>query len=181
MDLLLIETIFDTANAKAAIYALKTMFENKPELTRPILVSSSGRVCLIFLLTVGENLDLRHDCGHERSNIIRSNGRCIRDQHVARRSRLVTSESRSTAKFIVVSSLGLNCALGPTEMRRFLEEVSNSTTAYTICYPNAGLPNTFGEYDESPESMAEHVGQWARDGLLNIIGGCCGSTPDHIK
>ncbi|CAF3966693.1 unnamed protein product, partial [Rotaria sordida] len=77
--------------------------------------------------------------------------------------------------------LGLNCALGPKEMRRFIEEVSNNTCAYTICYPNAGLPNTFGEYDETPESMAQDVGQWAHDGLLNIVGGCCGSTPDHIK
>lgn len=66
-------------------------------------------------------------------------------------------------------------------MRRFLEEVSRNTGAYTICYPNAGLPNTFGEYDETPESMAAHVGQWAHDGLLNVVGGCCGSTPEHIK
>lgn len=81
-------------------------------------------------------------------------------------------------------------------MRRFLEEVSKNTCAFTICYPNAGkkiffffsstgiysgLPNTFGEYDESPESMARHISEWAHDGLLNIVGGCCGSTPDHIK
>ncbi|CAF4007120.1 unnamed protein product, partial [Adineta steineri] len=146
VDLLLIETIFDTANAKAAIYALKTLFETNIELTRPILIS-------------GTITDL--------------SGRTLSGQTV---DAFVISVSHADPV-----CLGLNCALGPTEMRRFLEDVSKGTTALTICYANAGLPNTFGEYDESPESMGHHVGGWAHDGLLNIVGGCCGTTPDHIK
>ncbi|CAF1116453.1 unnamed protein product [Rotaria sordida] len=146
VDLLLIETIFDTANAKAAIFALKTLFETNSELTRPILISGT---------------------------IVDLSGRTLSGQTV---DAFVISVSHADP-----ICLGLNCALGPKEMRRFIEEVSNNTCAYTICYPNAGLPNTFGEYDETPESMAQDVGQWAHDGLLNIVGGCCGSTPDHIK
>ncbi|CAF4148725.1 unnamed protein product [Rotaria magnacalcarata] len=146
VDLLLIETIFDTANAKAAIFGLKVLFEAHPELARPILISGT---------------------------IVDLSGRTLSGQTV---EAFVISVSHANP-----ICLGLNCALGPNEMRRFLEDVSNNTSAYTICYPNAGLPNTFGEYDETPESMAQHVGHWAHDGLLNIVGGCCGSTPDHIK
>ncbi|CAM4901911.1 unnamed protein product [Rotaria socialis] len=146
VDLLLIETIFDTANAKAAIFGLKVLFETYPELARPILISGT---------------------------IVDLSGRTLSGQTV---EAFVISVSHANP-----ICLGLNCALGPNEMRRFLEEISNNTSAYTICYPNAGLPNTFGEYDETPESMAQHVGHWAHDGLLNIVGGCCGSTPDHIK
>ncbi|UJR14486.1 hypothetical protein I4U23_001483 [Adineta vaga] len=146
VDFMLIETIFDTANAKAAIYALKTFFEKNVELTRPILISGT---------------------------IVDMSGRTLSGQTV---EAFVISVSHADP-----ICLGLNCALGPNEMRRFLEEASKNTCAFTICYPNAGLPNTFGEYDETPESMANQIGEWAHDGLLNIVGGCCGSTPDHIK
>ncbi|CAF0744249.1 unnamed protein product [Adineta ricciae] len=146
VDFMLIETIFDTANAKAAIFALKTLFEENPELTRPILISGT---------------------------IVDLSGRTLSGQTV---EAFVVSVSHADPV-----CLGLNCALGAKEMRRFLEEVSKNTCAFTLCYPNAGLPNTFGEYDETPESMASQIGEWARDGLLNIVGGCCGSTPDHIK
>ncbi|CAF1580125.1 unnamed protein product [Rotaria sp. Silwood1] len=141
VDLLIVETIFDTANAKAAIFALKTLFETNVEFTRPILISGT---------------------------IVDMSGRTLSGQTV---DAFVISVSHADP-----ICLGLNCALGPKEMRRFLEEVSNNTSAYTIC-----LPNTFGEYDETPESMAQQIGHWAHDGLLNIVGGCCGSTPDHIK
>ncbi len=76
--------------------------------------------------------------------------------------------------------IGLNCALGAPQMRPFIETISSNTTAYVSCYPNAGLPNTFGEYDETPESMAHDILSFARDGLVNMVGGCCGSTPAHI-
>ncbi|KAG5194592.1 hypothetical protein JEQ12_012868 [Ovis aries] len=77
--------------------------------------------------------------------------------------------------------IGLNCALGAAEMRPFIETIGKCTTAYVLCYPNAGLPNTFGDYDETPQMMAMHVKDFAVDGLVNIVGGCCGTTPDHIR
>lgn len=78
-------------------------------------------------------------------------------------------------------SIGLNCALGAVEMRPFIENISQNTTAFVICYPNAGLPNTFGDYDETPETTANFLLEFAKDGLVNVIGGCCGTTPDHIR
>ena len=78
-------------------------------------------------------------------------------------------------------SIGLNCALGAVEMRPYIEAIGNATEAYVICYPNAGLPNTFGGYDETPETTAGHLKEFATAGLVNIVGGCCGTTPAHIK
>ena len=78
-------------------------------------------------------------------------------------------------------ALGLNCALGATEMRPFIEQVAKDTPSYVLCYPNAGLPNAMGQYDETPEQMAATLSEWARDGLVNIVGGCCGTSPDYIK
>lgn len=144
-DVLLIETIFDTANSKAAIFAVDKLFR------------STNRECPVFI----------------SGTIVDKSGRTLSGQ--------------TTEAFIISVShanpmcLGLNCALGATEMRPFIEAISNNTTAFTICYPNAGLPNTFGDYDETPEMMAEHLKSFAEDGLLNIIGGCCGTRPDHIK
>ena len=79
------------------------------------------------------------------------------------------------------SSIGLNCALGAQEMRPFIETISKSTEAFVICYPNAGLPNTFGGYDELPETTGKNMAEFARAGLVNVVGGCCGTTPDHIR
>jgi 5-methyltetrahydrofolate--homocysteine methyltransferase len=76
--------------------------------------------------------------------------------------------------------VGLNCALGAKELRQYVEEMSTVAETHISCYPNAGLPNAFGEYDDTPESMAQHIGEWARAGLLNLAGGCCGTTPAHI-
>ena len=78
-------------------------------------------------------------------------------------------------------SIGLNCALGAEQMRPHIEELSQIAACYVSCYPNAGLPNAMGEYDETPEMMAEKVGEFAKEGWVNVIGGCCGTTPDHIK
>jgi 5-methyltetrahydrofolate--homocysteine methyltransferase len=78
-------------------------------------------------------------------------------------------------------SVGLNCALGASQMRPYIEELSRVSDSYISCYPNAGLPNEFGEYDDTPDNMASVLESWAKDGFLNIVGGCCGTTPDHIR
>ncbi len=146
VDVLLIETIFDTLNAKAAIYAIKKYFKDcgKPEL--PIMISGT---------------------------ITDASGRTLSGQTLE-------------AFYISVShanplSVGLNCALGAKEMRPHVEELSEIASCYTSAYPNAGLPNAFGEYDEQPHETAHIIEEWARAGFVNIVGGCCGTTPDHIK
>ncbi|MDE3184945.1 MAG: homocysteine S-methyltransferase family protein [Bacteroidota bacterium] len=146
VDLLLIETIFDTLNAKAAIYAIKKYFRDtkKPEL--PIMISGT---------------------------ITDASGRTLSGQTLE-------------AFYISIShanpiSVGLNCALGAKEMRPHIEELSEIAGCYTSAYPNAGLPNAFGEYDEQPEDTAHIIEEWAQQGFVNIVGGCCGTTPDHIK
>ena len=145
-DILLIETIFDTLNAKAAIYAIKNYFRKsgKPEL--PIMISGT---------------------------ITDASGRTLSGQTLE-------------AFYISVMhanpiSIGLNCALGAAEMRPHIEELSQIAACYTSAYPNAGLPNAFGEYDEQPHETAHIIEEWAANGWLNIVGGCCGTTPDHIK
>ena len=144
-DILLVETIFDTANSKAALFAIDLLFDSDYE-SRPVFVSGT---------------------------IVDKSGRNLSGQ---------------TADAFVISvshmnpmCLGLNCALGAEEMRPFIEAISQSSSAYVICYPNAGLPNAMGEYDETPEVMARQLGAFAVDGLVNIVGGCCGSTPAHIR
>nr|KAF6395490.1 5-methyltetrahydrofolate-homocysteine methyltransferase [Rousettus aegyptiacus] len=145
VDILLIETIFDTANAKAALFALQNLFEEKYA-PRPIFISGT---------------------------IVDKSGRTLSGQ---------TGEA-----FVISVShadplcIGLNCALGAAEMRPFIETIGKCTTSYVLCYPNAGLPNTFGDYDETPHMMALHLKDFAANGLVNIVGGCCGTTPDHIR
>ncbi|XP_071402225.1 methionine synthase [Centroberyx affinis] len=144
-DILLVETIFDTANAKAALFAIDLLFEKSYE-PKPIFISGT---------------------------IVDRSGRTLSGQ---------TGEafviSVSHAKPLCI---GLNCALGATEMRPFIEAIGKSTEALIICYPNAGLPNTFGGYDETPEVTATNLKEFAMDGLVNIVGGCCGTTPGHIR
>ncbi|MBK7558997.1 MAG: homocysteine S-methyltransferase family protein [Chitinophagaceae bacterium] len=146
VDIILIETIFDTLNAKAAIYAAKNYFRQHhiPEL--PFMISGT---------------------------ITDASGRTLSGQ---------------TLEAFYVSimhanpiSVGLNCALGASEMRPHIEELSQIAGCYTSAYPNAGLPNAFGEYDEQPHETAHIIEEWAREGFVNIVGGCCGTTPDHIK
>jgi 5-methyltetrahydrofolate--homocysteine methyltransferase len=146
VDILLIETIFDTLNAKAAIFAAKEFFRNNhlPEL--PIMISGT---------------------------ITDASGRTLSGQTLE-------------AFYISVMhanplSVGLNCALGAEQMRPHIEELSQIASCYTSAYPNAGLPNAFGEYDEQPHQTAHIIESWAKEGFLNIVGGCCGTTPAHIQ
>lgn len=146
VDILLIETIFDTLNAKGAIYAIKKYFRDtkKPEL--PVMVSGT---------------------------ITDASGRTLSGQ---------TLEAfYISIAHIKPLSVGLNCALGATEMRPHIEELSQLASCYTSAYPNAGLPNAFGEYDEQPHETAHIIEEWAKEGFVNIVGGCCGTTPDHIR
>jgi 5-methyltetrahydrofolate--homocysteine methyltransferase len=146
VDLLLVETIFDTLNAKAAIYAIKKYFRETKKTELPIMISGT---------------------------ITDASGRTLSGQTLE-------------AFYISVShanplSVGLNCALGAKEMRPHIEELSEIASCYTSAYPNAGLPNAFGEYDEQPHETAHIIEEWAKEGFVNIVGGCCGTTPDHIK
>ena len=146
VDVLLIETIFDTLNAKAAIYAAKNFFRknNLPEL--PIMISGT---------------------------ITDASGRTLSGQTL---EAFYTSVAHANPL-----SVGLNCALGAQEMRPHIEELSQIAGCFTSAYPNAGLPNAFGEYDEQPHETAHIIEEWAKEGFVNIVGGCCGTTPDHIK
>lgn len=145
VDILLIETSFDTLNAKAALYAVN---ELKAEMGLDIPVMVSG--------TITDN-----------------SGRTLSGQ---------TPEafwySMSHGNLL---SVGLNCALGADQMRPYIEEISNSAWVNVSCYPNAGLPNEFGGYDHTPEYMASIFDDWCKNGLVNIVGGCCGTTPAHIR
>jgi 5-methyltetrahydrofolate--homocysteine methyltransferase len=144
-DLILIETIFDTLNAKAAIFGVQSVFD---ELGRKLPLIVSG-------------------------TIVDASGRTLSGQTVE-----AFWHSVRHADPIVV---GLNCALGPKQLREHLDVLSRSADRPVSCYPNAGLPNELGGYDETPEAMAEALGEWARHGLLNIAGGCCGTTPAHVE
>lgn len=145
VDLLLIETVFDTLNAKAAIYAVEEVFEERM-IRLPVMIS----------VTVTD-----------------ASGRTLSGQTVE-----AFWNSVAHAKPF---SIGLNCALGAKEMRPYVETFQRISNCYVSCYPNAGLPNAFGEYDDTPENMAAVLGEFADAGWLNIVGGCCGSTPDHIR
>ena len=144
VDLLLIETVFDTLNAKAAGYAvLETFDELGVEL--PLIVSGT---------------------------ITDRSGRTLSGQ---------TPEAfYFSIRHLRPFAVGLNCALGAELMRPYMAEIAAVAYTYTITYPNAGLPNAMGEYDEGPHEMACQLGPWAKDGLVNIVGGCCGSTPEHV-
>ena len=146
VDLLLIETIFDTLNAKAAIFAIKKYFQdtNQPEL--PISISGT---------------------------ITDASGRTLSGQTLE-----AFYISIMHAKPL---SVGLNCALGAHETRPHIEELSQLANCFVSAYPNAGLPNAMGEYDERPEDTGHYLEEWAKEGWVNIVGGCCGTTPDHIK
>lgn len=146
VDLLLIETIFDTLNAKAAIFAIKKYFRDTKKMALPIMISGT---------------------------ITDASGRTLSGQ---------TLEGFYTSVMHAKPlSIGLNCALGAKEMRPHIEELSQLASCYVSAYPNAGLPNAMGEYDEKPEDTGHYLEEWAREGFVNIVGGCCGTTPDHIQ
>lgn len=145
-DIILLETIFDTLNAKAAIYAFNTYFQNTGKEKLPLMISGT---------------------------ITDASGRTLSGQTLE-------------AFYISVMhaepvSIGLNCSLGGNEMRPYVEELSELATCYVSCYPNAGLPNAMGEYDELPKMTAAIVQDFAQQGWVNVVGGCCGTTPDHIR
>lgn len=145
VDILLIETIFDTLNAKAAIYAVNKYFRDSKREKLPVMISGT---------------------------ITDASGRTLSGQTLE-------------AFYISVMhanpiSIGLNCALGASEMRPHVEELSELAACYVSAYPNAGLPNAMGEYDETPEQTAAIVAEWAKEGWVNMLGGCCGTTPPHI-
>ncbi len=151
VDILLIETIFDTLNAKAAIYAIKKYFQT----AQSPLWGVGGLPVMIS------------------GTITDASGRTLSGQ---------TLEAFYTSVMhINPVSIGLNCALGAKEMRPYIEELSHLASCYTSAYPNAGLPNAMGEYDEQPHETAHFIEDWAKEGFVNIVGGCCGTTPDHIK
>ncbi|RMG77851.1 MAG: 5-methyltetrahydrofolate--homocysteine methyltransferase [Bacteroidetes bacterium] len=144
-DILLIETVFDTLNAKAALFAAEKIFEQRNEQI-PIMVSGT---------------------------ITDASGRLLSGQ---------------TPEAFIISiehapllSVGLNCALGAAQLKQYLSRLAKATNLFISAHPNAGLPNEFGEYDETPEAMAQHIKEYLEEGLVNIIGGCCGTTPAHIK
>lgn len=144
-DLLLVETIIDTLNAKAALFAIDEMFEEK-NIRLPVMISGT---------------------------ITDQSGRLLSGQ---------TAEAFwNSLRHAKPITIGFNCALGADLLRPYVAEVARIADTYVCAYPNAGLPNAFGEYDEHPHTTAAHLGAWAKDGLVNIVGGCCGTTPEHIK
>ncbi len=143
-DILLIETIFDTLNAKAAIYAINKYFKDT-KTKMPVMISGT---------------------------ITDASGRTLSGQ---------TLEAfYISVKHINPISIGLNCALGASQMRPHVEELSEIAGCFVSAYPNAGLPNAMGEYDESPDETAAIIAEWAKEGWVNMVGGCCGTTPAHI-
>jgi 5-methyltetrahydrofolate--homocysteine methyltransferase len=155
VDILLIETIFDTLNAKAAIFAIKKYFRDHKDSNQSPLMGVGGLPIMIS------------------GTITDASGRTLSGQTL---EAFYTSVMHARPL-----SIGLNCALGAKEMRSHIEELSQIASCYVSAYPNAGLPNAMGEYDERPEETAHFLEDWANEGFVNIVGGCCGTTPDHIK
>ena len=144
-DLIMIETIFDTLNAKAAIFAIESVFEELG-VELPIMISGT---------------------------ITDASGRTLSGQ--------TTEAFYNSLRHAKPLTFGLNCALGPKELRQYVEQLSKISETYVSVHPNAGLPNAFGGYDLGAEEMAAHLKEWAESGFVNIVGGCCGTTPEHIK
>lgn len=144
-DLLLVETIFDTLNAKAALFAIQTYLEDSGK-DIPIMVSGT---------------------------ITDASGRTLSGQ--------TTEAFLISVSHVPLLSIGLNCALGANQLRPYLQVLAKEANCFVSAYPNAGLPNEFGHYDQSPEEMAAQVEDYLKEGLVNVVGGCCGTTPEHIR
>lgn len=144
VDMLLVETIFDTLNAKAALYAIEEVKDER-KIEIPIMVSGT---------------------------ITDASGRTLSGQ--------TTEAFLISVSHVNLLSVGLNCALGASQLRPYLKVLSENSDFFVSAHPNAGLPNEFGQYDESPDMMADQIKEFLDDGLVNIIGGCCGTTPEHI-
>lgn len=145
VDLLLVETIFDTLNAKAALFAIQDLFE---EVGREVPIMVSG-------------------------TITDASGRTLSGQ--------TTEAFLISVSHVPLLSVGLNCALGAKQLRPYLQIFNEQASFFVSAYPNAGLPNAFGQYDEGPEEMGAQIEEFLQEGLVNIVGGCCGTTPEHIK
>lgn len=145
VDMLLVETVFDTLNAKAALFGISEYFEEKG-LEIPVMVSGT---------------------------ITDASGRTLSGQ--------TTEAFLISLEHMPLLSIGLNCALGAKELRPYLQTLSGKSDFFISTHPNAGLPNEFGEYDETPEFMASQIKEFLDEGLVNIVGGCCGTTPEHIN
>ncbi len=145
VDLILVETVFDTLNCKAALFAINTLKEERNSQI-PLMVSG----------TITDN-----------------SGRTLSGQ--------TTEAFYNSISHGDLLTVGLNCALGADQMRQHVEEIARISNVYVSCYPNAGLPNEFGEYDDSPEHMSAVIADWCEQGWVNLVGGCCGTTPEHIK
>ncbi|PCJ50989.1 MAG: methionine synthase [Gammaproteobacteria bacterium] len=145
VDIILVETIFDTLNAKAALFAIELLFDELGK-RYPVMISGT---------------------------IADASGRTLTGQ--------TTEAFYNSLKHIKPVSIGLNCALGPKQLRPYIEELSTIADCYVSVHPNAGLPNEFGGYDETPEDMTSELAEWADQGFINIVGGCCGTSPAHIK
>ena len=143
-DIIIIETIFDSLNAKAAVFAVETLFEERGR-RWPVIISGT---------------------------ITDASGRTLSGQ--------VTEAFWNAIRHAKPLAVGLNCALGAPEMRPYIAEMSRIADTFVSCYPNAGLPNAFGEYEESPERQAGYIADFAESGLVNLVGGCCGTAPPHI-
>ena len=144
-DLLLIETVFDTLNAKAALFAVNEQMESMGK-NLPIMVSGT---------------------------ITDASGRTLSGQ--------TTHAFLISTSHIPLLSVGLNCALGAKELRPYLQVMAKESSFFVSAHPNAGLPNEFGEYDETPEDMSSQIEVFLKENLVNIVGGCCGTTPEHIQ
>lgn len=145
VDILLLETIIDTLNVKAALFAIQELFEETGK-ELPVMVSGT---------------------------ITDASGRTLSGQ--------TTEAFLISVAHVPLLSVGLNCALGAAQLRPYLQVLSDKAPFFVSAYPNAGLPNEFGQYDQSPEQMGAQVEEFLKEGLINILGGCCGTTPDHIK
>ncbi|RKZ75648.1 MAG: methionine synthase [Gammaproteobacteria bacterium] len=159
-DLILIETIFDTLNAKAAIFAVQKFFDDHPN--SPILPGQVDNPLSRDVLPIMIS-----------GTITDASGRTLSGQN--------TEAFYNSLRHAKPLSIGLNCALGAKELRQYIAELSRISETYVSAHPNAGLPNEFGGYDETPDDMATDIAEWAQSGFLNIIGGCCGTTPDYIR
>ncbi|NJM26325.1 MAG: 5-methyltetrahydrofolate--homocysteine methyltransferase [Bacteroidia bacterium] len=144
-DVLLLETIIDTLNVKAALFAIQELFE---EIGRQVPVMVSG-------------------------TITDASGRILSGQ--------TTDAFLISVSHVPLLSIGLNCALGADKLRPYLQILNEQAPFFVSAYPNAGLPNEFGHYDQTPEEMAQQIEEYLKEGLVNIVGGCCGTTPDHIR
>lgn len=143
VDLLLVETIFDTLNAKAALFAIQSISEAR---SIPLMVSAT---------------------------ITDASGRTLSGQ--------TTEAFLISVSHAKITSIGLNCALGAAQLRPYLQVLAENAPYYVSVHPNAGLPNEFGGYDQTPEQMADQIEEFLKEGMINIVGGCCGTTPDHIE